>query len=31
MKIREPEVCSYIIVLYLPALCEHPDYSPARG
>jgi len=29
MKIREPEQCAYVIVLYLPALCQHPDYAPS--
>jgi len=30
MKIREPRKCAYILVLYLPSLCKHPDFGP-RG
>lgn len=28
MLVREPDFCSYIFVLYSPALCELEAYQP---
>lgn len=29
--VREPDFCSYIYVVYLPALCEVPGMQPIEG
>lgn len=28
LLVREPDFCSYIFVLYVPALCELPEFYP---
>jgi hypothetical protein len=30
LLIREPDFCSYIWVIYSPALCTLPEYQPAK-